>query len=336
MSRIPLDAVRLMNGFRGYQLAVAACRLQLPDLVAQGHGEPEELAAMTGTHADSLRRVLRGLAAWGFFAEEPSGRFVANAVSDAFRSDRPGLRDMTMMLSSEGYRSWGEALHAIQTGEPVFQHLYGKSRWEKMAEDPDDAAMFNAAMVATSRRVGRELTAAYDFSGVEVVVDVAGGNGALLAAVLRHLPSARGILFDLPAGLAGAQKVMEEAAVADRVTTVEGSFFESIPEGGDLYMLKSIVHDWDDRRATEILSACRRAMRPSARLVIVERFLPERIDPGGESIGTVMSDLHMMVVLGGRERTTGEYGALLQAAGLKLSREVPMESDFYVVEARPA
>jgi O-methyltransferase len=336
MSRIPLEAVRLMNGFRGYQLAVAACRLELPDLVAQGHGDANELAALTGMHADSLHRVLRGLAAWGFFAQDPEGRFVANAVSDAFRSDQPGLRNMTMMLSTEGYRSWGELLYSIQKGEPVFQHLYGMSRWEKMAEDADDAALFNAAMVATSKRVGQELIAAYDFSGVKVVVDVAGGNGALLAAVLHHLTSARGILLDLPAGLAGARRFMEEAGVADRVTIVEGSFFESIPEGGDLYMLKSIVHDWDDEHAIEILSACRRAMRPAARLVLVERFMPERIDSDGDAIGTVMSDLHMMVVLGGRERTTPEYAALFQAAGLKLAREVRMESDFYAVEARPA
>jgi len=210
------------------------------------------------------------------------------------------------------------------------------SRWEKMAQDPDDAALFNAAMVATSRRAGKDLAAAYDFTGVEVVVDVAGGNGALLAAVLRHLPSARGILFDLPAGLLGAAELMGQAGVSDRVKIVEGSFFEAVPMGGDLYMLKSIVHDWDDESAVEILKACRRAMKPTARLILYERFLPERIDPSGDSLGTVMSDLHMMVVLGGRERTTAEYGALLAAAGLRLTREVRTESEFYVVEARPA
>jgi orsellinic acid C2-O-methyltransferase len=336
MSRIPLEAIRLMNGFRGYQLAVAACRLRLPDLVATGHGDPDELSALTGTDPGSLRRVLRGLAAWGFFAEDPGGAYRATPVSEAFRSDQPGLRDMAMMLSKEGYASWAELIYTLETGKPAFEHIYGKSRWARMAEDPEDAALFNAAMVATSKRVGSEFAAAYDFKGVEVAVDVAGGNGALLVAVLRKLPAAKGILFDLPSGLAGARQLVDEAGVTDRVAIVEGSFFESVPTGGDLYMLKSIVHDWDDEHAIQILSTCRRAMHPAARLVLVERFIPERMDSPGDYLGTVMSDLHMMVVLGGRERTTQEYGALLAAAGLTVTREVQMDSDFYAVEARPA
>jgi len=336
MSRIPLEAIRLMNGFRGYQLAVAACRLKLPDLVAAGHTDPDELSSLTGMEPGSLRRVLRGLAAWGFFAEDSRGAYHPTPVSEAFRSDQPGLRNIAMMLSTEGYASWGELMYTIETGKPVFEHIYGKSRWEKLAEDPEDAALFNAAMVSTSKRVGKEFAAAYDFEGVGVAVDVAGGNGALLAAVLLRLPTARGILFDLPAGLAGAPQFVEDAGVADRVTLEEGSFFESVPAGGDLYMLKSIIHDWDDEHAVQILSSCRRAMHPAARLVIIERFMPERMDSPDDYLGTVMSDLHMMVVLGGRERTTPEYRALLTAAGLSLAREVPMESDFYAVEARPA
>jgi O-methyltransferase domain len=154
--------------------------------------------------------------------------------------------------------------------------------------------------------------------------------------VLRKLPAARGILFDLPAGLAGARELMDDGGVSDRVAIIEGSFFESVPAGGDLYMLKSIIHDWDDEHAVQILSTCRRAMHPAARLVLVERFIPERMDSPDDYLGTVMSDLHMMVVLGGRERTTKEYCALLTAAGLSFTREVPMESDFYAVEAGPA
>jgi O-methyltransferase domain len=325
-----------MNGFRGYQLAVAACRLRLPDLVAAGHGDPDELSSLTGTDPGSLRRALRGLAAWGFFGEDSDGKYRATAVSEAFRSDQPGLRDMAMMLSKEGYASWGELMYTLETGKPVFDHIYGMSRWEKMAEDPEDAALFNAAMVATSKRVGNEFAGAYDFNGVGVAVDVAGGNGALLLAVLRKLPAARGILFDLPAGLAGARQLMDDGGVSDRVAIVEGSFFESVPAGGDLYMLKSIIHDWDDEHAVQILSTCRRAMHPAARLVLVERFIPERMDSPDDYLGTVMSDLHMMVVLGGRERTTQEYSALFKAAGLSFTREIPMESDFYAVEAGPA
>ena len=331
----PIEAVRLLNGFRGYQLAVAACRLELPDLVAGGNGDAESLAAQTGTHAPSLRRVLRGLAAWGFFAEDADGRFRPTEVSDAFRSDRPGLRNMTLMLSHEGYRSWGEIMYALQSGQPVFEHLYGKSRWAKMAEDPEDAAQFNAAMVETTKRVGKAFVAAYDFSRVRTVVDVAGGNGALLAAVLSAHPELQGVLFDLAAGLAGADSALESAGVAGRVRIVEGSFFESVPAGGDLYLLKSIVHDWDDDRALKILQTCRAAMAPQARLVVVERLLPENGVDGDAALGTLMSDLHMMVVLGGRERATDEYASLFSAAGLRMTHPIAMASDFYAIEAVP-
>lgn len=321
-----------MNGFRGYQLLVAACRLKLPDLVGEGPRSVEELASATGTHAPSLRRALRGLVSWGLFSEEADGRYSATEVSDLFRSDRPGLRNMAVMLSNEGYRVWGELVDALQTGQPMFERLYGMSRWEKMATDPHDAAEFNAAMVETSSRVGREFVEAYDLGHAHVAVDVAGGNGALLAAVLRAHPSMTGILFDLPAGLAGAAAVMESAGLSGRVSLVEGSFFESVPAGADLYLLKSIIHDWDDERAVAILKTCRAAMNGTARLVLVERVIPEGI-PDDDDLGALMSDLHMMVVLGGRERTTAEYSELLAAAGLRLTRSIPMKSDFHAIEA---
>ncbi|HKW72898.1 MAG TPA: methyltransferase, partial [Candidatus Dormibacteraeota bacterium] len=230
------QAIRLMNGFRGYQLVVAACRLKLPDLVGERPQAAEELAAATGTHPPSLRRALRGLVAWGFLSQEPDGRFAPTDISELFRSDRPGIRNITVLLSDEGYRTWGSLAESLRTGEPMFERIHGKSRWQMMAEDPEDAATFNAAMVETSTRVGREFVEAFDFRGAQLVVDVAGGNGALLAAVLRAHPSMRGILFDLPAGLAGASSVMEKAAVSERVSMVEGSFFESVPAGADLYL----------------------------------------------------------------------------------------------------
>lgn len=332
----PPEAVRLLNGFRGYQLVVAACQLKLPDLVAAGNSEPAALAAMTGTHEPSLRRALRGLAAWGFFAEDASGGYVPTAISESFRSDRPGLRDLALMLGREGYRTWAELLYTLRTGNPAFEHVYGMGRWQKLAEDPEDAALFNAAMVATSKRVGAAFVAHYDLDGVRTVVDVAGGNGALLAAVLGKAPQARGVLFDLPAGLAGAAERFQAAGLEGRVAFVEGSFFESVPAAGDLYLLKSIVHDWDDQHAIAILESCRRAMEGSARLVLLERFLPERIETPALALGTVMGDLHMMVLLGGRERTTSEYDALLVAAGLRMTRQIDLESEFYAIEAMAA
>jgi len=325
--------VRLLNGFRGYQLVAAACQLNLPDLVAAGPKDAAELAAVTGMHPPSLKRALRGLVAWGFFTEDAEGRFAATAVSDMFRSDRPGLRNTTLMLSTEGYRTWGELMYVLRTGQPAFEHIYGKSRWEQLADDPEDSARFNAAMVELTTRVAQAFVAAYDFTGIDTVVDVAGGNGALLAQVLQSNADMDGILFDLPAGLAGAVERVEAAGLTGRVRLMEGSFFESVPSGADLYMLKSIIHDWDDAHARKILETCRKAMRGEARLVLVERLVPERIAGDEDALPTFMSDLHMMVALGGRERTTSEYGELFDAAGLRLTREIPMASDFHAIEA---
>lgn len=333
--RPPAEAVRMLNGFRGYQLAVAACRLNLPDLVAAGHSDADDLAAQTGMHAGALRRMLRGLVAWGFFARDADGSFRPTPVSDAFRSDRPGLRNPTLMLSNEGYRVWGDLMYTLKTGEPAFEHVYGKSRWQKMAEDPDDAAQFNAAMVDMTTRVARAFIASYDFAGIQTVVDVAGGNGALLGAILQARPSMKGVLFDLSAGLAGAGDRLSEAGLAARVTLIEGSFFESIPPSGDLYLLKSIVHDWDDDHAAAILATCRKAMASTAKLVLIERYMREENDSIDDAFATVMGDLHMMVALGGRERTTTEYAALLATAGLRVTRAITMDSDFYAIEAVP-
>ena len=330
----PPEAIRLLNGFLGYQSLVAACELKLPDLLADGPRTAADLASATGTHAPSLRRLLRGLAAWRFLREETDGSFAATPVSDVFRSDQPGLRSMALMLNLEGYKDWAEMLSAIQTGAPVFERLHGESRWAALAHDPEQAEAFNAAMVETSRRVGRELVAHYDFAGVRTAVDVAGGNGALLAAVVKANPGIAGILFDLPAGLAGATALMRAAGVEARVRQVEGSFFESVPAGGDLYILKSIIHDWDDERAVTILRTCAAAMGSEARLILVERVLPELGDDPDAALGTLMADLHMMVMLGGRERTTSEYAALFVAAGLNLTRTIDLQSDFYAIEAR--
>jgi hypothetical protein len=267
--------------------------------------------------------------------EQGDGRYAATHVSEAFRSDRPGLRNLALMLDQEGYGDWSELWSSIQTGEPVFERRHGKTRWEALAEDPTAAQLFNAAMVAMSERVGRAFVEAYDFEHVRTAVDVAGGSGALLAAVLEAHPGIAGILFDLPAGLAGAADLMRAAGMEQRVQLLEGSFFESVPGGCDLYILKSVVHDWDDERAVTILRTCRAAMEPDARLVLVERIVPERIDDPEAALGTVMSDLHMLVEFGGAERTTHEYDVLLRSAGLRLTRVVDMRSDFYAIEAVP-
>ena len=329
------QALRLVSGFRGYQLLVAACKLKLPDLVAAGPMTPDELATATGTHPPSLHRMLRGLAAWEVLVEDGEGRFAATPLSDMFRSDQPGLRNMAIMLREEGYPVWGELMNVLKTGQPAYERVFGKARWEHLAENPAASAQFNAAMVETSNRVGAAFAREYQFGDAHTVVDVGGGNGALLAAVLRAHPRIRGVLFDQAAGLAGARESMQASDLHDRITFVEGSFFDSVPAGEDVYLLKSIVHDWDDEPATHILQVCRKAMKATSRVVLVERDLPERIDDPAAALPTVMSDLHMMVVLGGRERTPSEYAQLLASAGLRLTARIPMGSDFAAFEAVP-
>jgi ubiquinone/menaquinone biosynthesis C-methylase UbiE len=314
-------------------MVVAACRLQIPDMVASGPKSADEVAASTGTHSPSLRRVLRGLAAWSFFKELPDGRFAATPLSDSFRSDTPGFRDLAIMLSEEGYQAWGELMYTLRTGEPAYVHLYGKSHWERLAENPEMSAHFNAAMVEMTNRVGGAFVAAYDFGSVRTVVDVGGGNGAMLVAILRAHPEMRGILFDLAQGLAGARERLASAGVADRITLAEGTFFEVVPSGADLYLLKFIIHDWDDDRSLAILQTCRRAMNDSARLVILERKLPERVENPDEALSPLMGDVHMMVILGGKERTADEYRDLFARAGLRMTRVVPTGPDFCAFEA---
>lgn len=328
-----IEAQRLVSGFRGYMMMVAACRLNIPDLLASGAKTAHEVAASTETHLPSMQRLLRGLVVWGVLAEMPDGRFASTPVSDHFRSDRPGLRNLTIMLSEEGYQAWGELMYTLRTGKPAYERFYGKSHFARLAEEPEMSAHFNAAMVEISTRVAQSFISSFDFTGVSTMVDVGGGNGGILLAVLQAHNGMRGTLFDLAQGLAGARESLEAAGVADRVTLHEGSFFEAVPSGSDLYLLKSIIHDWDDERALAILQTCRKAMGHRARLVLLERRLSESIENADEMFTTVMGDLHMMVVLGGKERTDNEYRELMARAGLRLARVVPTGTEFAAFEA---
>ena len=328
-----IESQRLVSGFRAYMMMVAACRLKIPDLLASGPKTADEVAASTQTHAPSIQRLLRGLVVWGVLAEMADRRFASTPISDHFRSDRPGLRNLTIMLSEEGYQAWGELMYTLQTGKPAYEHLYGKSHFERLAEEPEMSAHFNAAMVEISARVAQAFITSFDFQGGSTVVDVGGGNGGMLLAVLQAHPGMHGLLVALAQGLAGARETLAAAGVADRVTLREGSFFEAAPTGADLYLLKSIIHDWDDERALTILRTCRRAMSDRSRLVLLERRFPERIENADEMLTTVMGDLQMMVVLGGKERTDNEYRELMAKAGLRMTRVVPTKSEFAAFEA---
>ena len=327
-------ARRLGHGYQAFQCVVVACELKIPDLLANAPMSAAEIASATQAHEPSIRSLMRALCAWEVFSERPDGTFAATELSGHFRSDRPGLRNW-LMTNRDWYPAWANLAFTLRTGNNAFVHTFGKTTWEMEAANPEASARFNAAMVETTKRTVGAFMASYDLAGVQTVVDIGGGNGALLSAVLQAKPELRGVLFDLRQGLAGAREALEADGVASRVTLVEGNFFESVPAGGDLYILQRIIHIWTDDQAQAILEVCRRSMSSQARLVLIERTMPEHIDASPHALEAAMADLHMRVLVGGQERTPNEYGALLAAAGLRMTRLVPTDG-FGIIEAVPA
>jgi hypothetical protein len=320
-------------GGLGTQTLSVAARLGLADLLADGPRSCDELARSTGTHAPSLLRVMRALASLGVFTEVEAGRFGLTPLSACLRSDAPGsFRIVPIYLGDELYRTFGELLHGVETGERPFDRIYGATYFEYLAEHADAAQVFNEAMTALGAAVENPaVAAAYDFAGVGTVVDVGGGHGALLASILPANPGVKGVLFDQPAVVESARARIESAGIGGRCTLVAGDFFEAVPAGGDVYALKRIIHDWDDERSVAILTSCRRAMAGGGKLLVVEDLLP----PGDEPSLSKLVDVVMMTILPGRERTVDEYRTLFRMAGFDLSRIVPTASSKSVIEGTP-
>jgi predicted O-methyltransferase YrrM len=313
--------------------------LGIADLLGEGPRSAQDIAHATRMNPDALRRLLRALAAQGVFAEQEDGRFAQTELSAFLRSDSaPSLRSILLMYGSEAWwQPWGQMLHSIRTGETAFSKVHGVELFEYMKRETQFAAIFNQAMTEGSTRFADELVAAYDFSAFGIIVDVGGGQGWLLSAILRATPAARGILVDLPHVLETARALVEERGVANRCELVGGSFFESVPAGGDAYVLKWILHDWDDADATRILRAIRAAMPRAGRLIVFDRVLPERIkagDPVSQS-GTLM-DLNMLVNVTGCERTEAQFRQLLAAGGFTLSSARNLPGGLGIVEGIPA
>ncbi|MGP0052649.1 MAG: methyltransferase [Solirubrobacteraceae bacterium] len=309
----------------------AVAELGVADLLADGPRTVEELAADTGTHAPSLRRALRALACKGVFAELQDGRFALTPTAELLRSDHPlSLRDAYHLMPSD-VAAWAHLDHSVRTGEPAFDHVHGRSLWSWLAEHPADGERFDRGMQSMTRLELRGLTGAYDWSGMSLLVDVGGGNGALLAGLLAQHPGLRGRLFDLPHVVAAAGPVLAGAGVADRCEVHPGSFFDAVPPGGDAYLLKRILYGWNDEGARRILRSVRAAMGRQARMLVIEPVAGVA-DPSGFS---ATLDLVMLAVDGGRARTVEELSALLCTEGLRLTRTVPTMM-FPIVEARPA
>lgn len=334
----PGALLQVITGYTSSQVVHVAVQLGLADLLADGPRSVEDLVAATGTRAPSLARLVRALAALGLVAEAEGGRVELTALGTPLRADVPGsLRDTALFLAGPWFwRAWGDLLYSVRTGEPAFDRAFGMSNFAYWEHDAEAGAIHDAFFRAMARTTNAPLVAAYDYSRFGHVVDVGGSTGALLAAILRAHPGVRGTLFDLPHVVAGAGPVLAEAGVADRCAMVGGSFFDAVPAGGDAYVLKYIIHDWDDERAATILRRCREAMGPGAVLLVIEQVLPEHLEAGAAAQRLARLDLQMLVLTpGGRERTESEFRRLLADAGFELRRVIPTQSPFSILEAAP-
>ena len=329
----PFALFRMVTGYYASRAVHVAAKLGIADLLAEGPRGCDELAKATGTHADALRRVLRLLASAGVFIEEEDGQFALTPIGACLRSGVPGsMRAAALLFGGITQQAWGDLLHSVETGAPAFGRVFGMEPFDYMAAHPDEAANFDAAMAGFTRHIAIAVTAAYDFSPLRRIVDVGGGNGTLLAGILAANPTLRGVVFDLPDVATRATEQIRELGLAGRCESVGGDFFDEVPGGGDAYLLKHVIHDWNDDPATAILRTCRRAMAAEAKLLIVEGVYPPRIDQSDESRGAAANDVNMLVCTGGRQRSEAEFRSLYEAAGFRLTRIVPTQTPVKVIE----
>ena len=323
--------MQMITGYWVSQSIYAAAKLEIADHLANGEKSYQELAMATNTNEQSLYRVLRALASVGIFAETSVGKFAMTPLSAFLQSDTPSsLRDLSIMMGDrEHYGSWGNILHTVKTGDSGFEQLFGMNVFEYYAQNPEPADIFDRAMTSFSSIENAAVSSDYDFSSIRTLVDVAGGHGSLLTSILQANPSMSGILFDVPDVIERAKAHMATSGVSDRCQLVSGSFFESVPGGADAYILKHIIHDWDDERAVAILKQCHRAMADNGRVLVVEQVIPPGNDP---FIGKFL-DVNMLVMCpGGKERTSEEFRILFAKSGFNMTKIVPTQGIVSVVE----
>jgi O-methyltransferase domain len=309
-------------------------KLRVADLLADGPQTIAELAAKTKTHGPSLYRLLRPLAAAGVFTEDVDGRFALTPMGEYLRTGVKGsLRGMADFFGSDwSWRAWGHLLETVQTGRTAFDSVFGEPVFDYLGKHPDESAVFNEGMTGFSSSIAPAVAEAFNFSGFKTVVDVGGGHGVLLNTILQAYPGVNGVVFDSPHVVVGAEDAIHMAGLRGRCRAVGGDFFQSVPAGGDAYLLKHIIHDWPDDRATTILRNCRKGVNPGGKLLLVELV----IAPGNAADFGKVVDLEMLVIASGRERTEVEYRQLLAGAGWRLTRVLPTKSPTQIVEAEPA
>ena len=320
----------MVESFKVSQAIYVAVELGIPDLLGDGVRTSDDLAAASGAHPPTLYRLLRALASVGVLHEGPSRDFSLTPTAHSLRSDAPRSIAGWARLQGQGYfwGAWGNLLHSVRTGENAFRAMHGEDVWSYRSTRPELNAIFNEAMVSRTNQATEAILDAYDFSGFKTIVDIGGGSGALLAMILTRHKDSSGVVFDQPHVVEGARPTLMEAGMADRCTTVGGNMFESVPGGADAYTMKSILHDWTDEECVQILETVKTAMEPHAKLLILENI----VGPPNEDSFTKLSDLNMLVLPGGLERTKDEWQRLLDSVGFRISSIVPTAAGIAIIE----
>jgi hypothetical protein len=323
--------LQMLMAYWTSQAIHVVAKLGIADLVKDGPKSADDLAKATKTHARSLYRVLRALASVGIFAEDERGRFGLTDMARCLLDEHGSQRAVAIMMGEEHYASWAHLMYSVQTGKPAFDHVFGKPIFDYLSEHSEQAKIFDAAMTGFHGEETPTMIDAYDFGRFKTVVDVGGGNGTVLSAILRKHPGVNGILFDLEGVVGRAKENLAKAGLANRCQTIAGSFFKSICPGGDAYVMRHIIHDWTDEQCRTILGNIRKVIPSAGKLLVIEMVIP----PGNDANVGKLLDLNMLVMPGGQERTEAEYRKLYESAGFKLERIVPTKTQVSVIEGKP-
>jgi SAM-dependent methyltransferase len=320
----------MLCGFWVSQSIYVAAKIGVADLLADGPQSCERLAERAGVDAGALYRVMRTLASYGLFEESEPQCFGLTPLGSLLQTSVPmSLRSLAIWNGEVSFKAWGDVLHAVETGQPTTRRVLGMNLFDYLGQKPEVGQIFHDAMSGLATQVSQAVVSAYDFSGAGKVVDIGGGQGTLLGAILRVYPEMHGILFDAPAVVEGARRRLEAMRLAERCEVVGGDFFEPVPEGGDTYLLSSVLHDWDDENSLLILRNCRRAMKQNGKLLLIECVIPHSSEPSFSKL----LDLQMLVVTGGRERTEEQFRNLLSTAGFEMKHIISTAVPERIIEA---
>jgi hypothetical protein len=328
----PFAFFRLVTSYQIPQAIYVAAKLGIADQLSDGPKTIDELSHAVGAHVVTLRLLMDALTTVDIFAETDDGRFCLTPLAGYLRSDTPySQRGWALSQAQLGYRAWAELLYTVTSGQPAFERVFGTRYYDYLAQHPEAAVEWDYSMDQTAREWLGKLAASYDFAPIQTIVDVGGGHGATLASILKDAPTMRGILFDLPHVVAGAGPLLAEAGVAERCQVIGGDMFAEVPGGGDAYLIARVLFNWDDQHARALLQSCRRAMGPQAKLLVIDVVDTDAGKPKVAAFG----DLNLLLLFGGRQRTESEFQALFDSAGFRITRILPTQSHFKLVEAVP-